>query len=315
MTLGLAIIVILLVAVAIGGISYVRATRLRADGRLHSLPAYHAAHAVLWILAPALLVLAAWAPMQTRLVDQAVLATPEGQALPDFEMQRDTILAEARQIANREIEAGFNPESTALRHEGRREGRYSQSAALGTCCAWAAASFSPARAAGSERGRPSKRWMNGCRCSVDIAILTTPESSVAMLESLRFCHMSRRRVHLCLTWSPQTAIARSAGSSEPRSNSFLGNDLIGASSPDRRHPAGLMSAITSRISAPKCGRWQDSARNPAAFRPSLRYFAGRPSPWFAKPGLRSRRIREQRKRARRGPRHGYHDHPVRQFHG
>ena len=66
------------------------------------------------MLAPALLVLAAWAPMQTRLVDQAVLSTPEGQALPEFEMQRDTILAEARQIANREIEAGFNPESTAL---------------------------------------------------------------------------------------------------------------------------------------------------------------------------------------------------------
>ena len=114
MTLGIAFILILLVAVATGGVSYARAARLRTDGRLHSLPAYHATHAVLWILAPALLVLAAWVPMQTRLVDQAVLATPEGQALPDIEMQRDTILAEARQIANREIEAGFNPESTAI---------------------------------------------------------------------------------------------------------------------------------------------------------------------------------------------------------
>jgi phosphate transport system permease protein len=113
-TLGFAFVLILLIAAAIGGISYVRAGRLRTGGRLHSLPAYHAAHAVIWILAPALLVLAAWAPMQSRLVDQAVLASPEGQALPDFEMQRDTILAEARQIANREIEAGFNPESTAL---------------------------------------------------------------------------------------------------------------------------------------------------------------------------------------------------------
>ena len=93
MTLGLAFILILLVAAAIGGISYVRAARLREGGRLHSLPAYHAAHAVLWILAPALLVLAAWTPLQNRLVDEAVLATPEGQALPDFAMQRDTILA------------------------------------------------------------------------------------------------------------------------------------------------------------------------------------------------------------------------------
>ena len=45
---------------------------------------------------------------------QAVLASPEGQALPDFDMQRDTILAEAREIAHGESEAGFNPESTAL---------------------------------------------------------------------------------------------------------------------------------------------------------------------------------------------------------
>ena len=64
------------------------AARLRAGGRLHSLPIYHGAHAALWVLAPALLVLAAWAPMQSRLIDQAVLATPEGKALPDFEMQR-----------------------------------------------------------------------------------------------------------------------------------------------------------------------------------------------------------------------------------
>ena len=50
------------------------------------------------------------------------MVTVEGQALPDFKMQRDTILAEARQIAHREIEAGFNPESTALaRHMAEAE--------------------------------------------------------------------------------------------------------------------------------------------------------------------------------------------------
>ena len=63
---------------------------------------------------PALLALAVWAPVQGTLVDQAVLASPVGQKLPDFEMQRETILAEAQQIAAHEIEAGFNPESNDL---------------------------------------------------------------------------------------------------------------------------------------------------------------------------------------------------------
>src|SRR5215211_7425898 len=122
----MALIAVLLIAAAVGGIAFVRASRMRAGGRLHSLPVYHGVHAALWALAPALLVLAAWAPMQTRLVDQAVLATPAGKALPAFEMQRDAILDEARQIASGEIETGFNPESTTIAPRIREaEGRYS----------------------------------------------------------------------------------------------------------------------------------------------------------------------------------------------
>ena len=44
---------------------------------------------MLWAAIPALLLLAAWAPMQSRLVDQAVLSSPEGRALPAFDMQRE----------------------------------------------------------------------------------------------------------------------------------------------------------------------------------------------------------------------------------
>ena len=123
MTLGIAFIVVLLIAV--GGRRRSRPagpTGLRAGGRLHSCRPITRIHALIWVLAPALLVLAAWSPMQSRLVNQAVLATPEGKALPDFEMQRDTILAEARQIANREIEAGFNPEFDRARSTHRGSG-------------------------------------------------------------------------------------------------------------------------------------------------------------------------------------------------
>ena len=42
---------------------------------------------------------------------------PEGQALPDFEMQRETILSEAREIAHGEREAGLQPR---IRRRSRR---------------------------------------------------------------------------------------------------------------------------------------------------------------------------------------------------
>ena len=139
-----------------------------------------------------LLVLAAWSPMQTRLVDQPVLATPEGKALPDFEMQRDTILAEARQIANGEIEAGFNPESTALAPRSRKRRTVTpRSAALPR--SWspseARGSCSCASATGDFRARTAvERWMNGLLLVASlIAIFTTLGIVLSLLfESLRF---------------------------------------------------------------------------------------------------------------------------------
>ena len=121
MTLGIAFLVVLLIAAAVGGMAYFRASRLRrAAGSTRCRRTTVLTRFL--VLVPALLVLVAWAPMQSRLIDQAVLSSPEGQALPDFEMQRQTILDEARQIAHGEIEAGFNPESDdprAARHGGR----------------------------------------------------------------------------------------------------------------------------------------------------------------------------------------------------
>src|SRR6185369_1427338 len=110
MSLGLALAAILIVALAAGWYGYVRAGRLRAANRLHSLPSYHGAYAALWAAIPALLLIAAWAPMRSRMVDEAVLTSPEGKALPGFDMQRESTLTEAREIANGEREQGFNAE-------------------------------------------------------------------------------------------------------------------------------------------------------------------------------------------------------------
>ena len=114
MSLGLAFAAILVVAFAAAWAGFARGRRLRTAGRLHSLPVYHGAYAALWAAIPALLLIAAWAPIQSRLVDQSVLSSPEGRALPSFEMQRDSILSEAREIAFGQREQGFNPQSTTL---------------------------------------------------------------------------------------------------------------------------------------------------------------------------------------------------------
>ena len=75
----------------------------------------------MWAAIPALLVIAAWAPIQGQLVDRAVLASPEGRALPPEAMQRESILSEAREIASGQREQGFNPQSATLAPRIRSE--------------------------------------------------------------------------------------------------------------------------------------------------------------------------------------------------
>ena len=263
MTLGIAFIGVLLIALAVGGIAFRGAARLREGGRLHSLPIYHAVHAAIWVLAPALLLLAAWAPMQTRLVNQAVLSTPEGQALPDFQMQRDTILAEARQIAHREIEAGFNPESTALAPRVlEAEQTYSGIGGIAAILiAFGAGGLLVLRKRDREfRARTSvERWMQGLLIAASmIAIFTTLGIVLSLLfESVRFFQLVPASEFLFgLTWSPQMAIrADQAGSSGAFGSIplFWGTILIGAIiAMIVAIPLGLMSAIyLTQYAAPK----------------------------------------------------------------
>src|SRR5262245_59954978 len=161
MTLSLALLAILIVALAAGWFGYVRAARLRTADRLHSLPSYHGAYAALWAAIPALLLIAAWAPMQSRMVDQAVLASPEGKALPSFEMQRESILSEAREIADGEREQGFNPESATIAPRIRAEQSHFavMGGAVAILVALAAAAQALRRSAPEFRARQGvERW-------------------------------------------------------------------------------------------------------------------------------------------------------------
>ena len=281
MSLFLALVAVL--AVALGGfwLAFMRAGRIRAGGagRLNSLPIYHGAYAALWAAIPALLLLAMWAPVQTALVERTVMNSPEGQTLPDFDMQRDSILAEAREIARGKREVGFNTESTALAPRFREaENRYSTAAGAVAILIALGAGFLALRRTGlTFRARTGvERWLMGLLLAASlIAILTTLGIVLSLLfETLRFFKLvSPTEFLFGTTWSPQTAIrADQVGSSGAFGSIplFWGTIFIGAIiAMVVAIPLGLMSAIFLTQYSP--------ARLRAWLKPILEILAGVPT--------------------------------------
>jgi len=280
MTLSIALVAILVIAAAAGLFARNRAKGLRGGGaRLNSLPNYHGFYVALWAALPALLFLAVWAPVQSGLVDQAVLASPAGQQLPAFDMARDSILSEAREIASGQREAGFNPESSEIAPiYAEASAKY---AAVGGGIAILFAllgGFVALRRIGVEfRARSGvERWLLGLLLGASlIAILTTLGIVLSLLfESLRFFSMVSPTEFLFGTsWSPQTAIrADQAGSSGAFGSIplFWGTAFIGAIiAMIVAIPLGLMCAIFLTQYAPQALR--------AWLKPILEILAGVPT--------------------------------------
>lgn len=82
--------------------------------RLSSLPTYHAWYVALWVLVPLAVFLMIWSVLSPQLVMQAVLASPEAAALPEFDLLRSTLLAEARAVAAGGAQGVFNPAAQPL---------------------------------------------------------------------------------------------------------------------------------------------------------------------------------------------------------
>ena len=284
MTLTIALVAVLAIAVAAGLYAYRAATALRrgavgGKARLHSLPNYHALYVGLWTALPALLFLTIWGPVQSHFVDQAVLATPAGQALPAFEMQRDAILREARDLASGAISTGYSPQSTALATVYDEVG--SRLATIGTVAAialaFAGAFIAMRRVKIDFRARNGvERWIMVLLVGASlIAILTTLGIVLSLLfESLRFFGMvSPTEFLFGTTWSPQTAMrADQAGSSGAFGSVplFWGTAFIGAIiAMIVAIPLGLMSAIfLTQYAPPRLRAW---------LKPMLEILAGVPT--------------------------------------
>jgi phosphate transport system permease protein len=280
MTLSLALVAILAVAVVAGLFARNRAAGLRDDGaRLNSLPNYHAFYVALWAALPALLCLAVWTPIQGGLVDQVVLASPVGQQLPEFDLARDTILTEAKEIAAGEREAGFNPESSQLAPlYASASTRYAAiGGGMAVVIAMLGAFLAMRRIKVDFRARTGvERWVMGLLVGASlIAILTTLGIVLSLLfESLRFFDLvSPTEFLFGTTWSPQMALrADQAGSSGSFGSVplFWGTAFIGAIiAMIVAIPLGLMCAIFLTQYAPQKLR--------AWLKPILEILAGVPT--------------------------------------
>jgi len=280
MTLGLALAAVLAITVVAGLFARSRASGLRGGSeRLNSLPNYHGLYVALWAAIPALLFLAVWSPTQTMLVDNAVLASPAGQKLPGFDLARETILTEVREIATGEREAGFNPESTDLAPVyAEASVKYAAvGGGIGILISLVGAFLSMRRIRVDFRARTGvERWLMGLLLAASLlAILTTLGIVLSVLfESLRFFQLVSPTEFLFGTsWSPQTALrADQAGSSGAFGSVplFWGTVFIGAIiAMIVAIPLGLMSAIfLTQYSPPRLRAW---------LKPILEILAGVPT--------------------------------------
>jgi phosphate transport system permease protein len=282
-SLSLPALALLIFGLALAGWAAARAKAMAfsvpGKARPHSLPGYHGWYVALWAAIPALLFLAVWAPVSDTLVMQAVMESPAAANLPPFEMQRQAIFTEARELAEGARQAAFNPQANALApvygEASSRFGIIGTIVALLLAFAGGAYAFTRVSPAFRARTRVERLVMAVLLIASLIAILTTLGIVLSLLfESLRFfSRVSPIEFLFGLNWSPQTAIrADQAGSSGAFGAIplFWGTIFIGAIIAMLvAIPLGLMSAIyLTQYATPTVRRWM---------KPLLEVLAGVPT--------------------------------------
>ncbi|MBB4840750.1 phosphate transport system permease protein [Sphingomonas kyeonggiensis] len=255
-----------------------RAQRIDRGGakRLHSLPSQHGWYVATWAVLPALLFVAVWASLSPSLVRDAVLEHPAAKQLPQFEFERDALLAEAKRVAEDPDAKAFDPLAAELAPATRAaENRYNwMGSAVAILLAFAGGLFawSRIRAQLKARSQVERIVMLLLLVASLIAILTTLGIFLSLLwESLRFFEQVPITDFLFGThWSPQVIEASNPGKSLGAVPLFWGTFFIGAVIAMLvAIPFGLMSAIyLTQYAAPRVRAWM---------KPTLEMLAGVPT--------------------------------------
>jgi phosphate transport system permease protein len=256
-----------------------RARAARFSGgpvRLHSLPGQHGWYVALWVVVPTAIFIGVWAAIEPSLVIGSVLADPAASALPAFGFERDTILNEARALAEGHATGAFFPISEHIAPVfAQVEGRYRWIATgISVLLAFAGGAYALSRIAPTFRARTQveRTVMLALLVASLIAILTTLGIFGSLLfESARFFAIVPITDFLFGThWSPQVIPANDPGSVLGAVPLFWGTFFIGAViAMIVAIPFGLMSAIYLTQYAPAAvRRWM---------KPILEILAGVPT--------------------------------------
>lgn len=248
----------------------------RPSGRPHSLPSYHGWYVSLWAVIPTLIFLFVWAIISPNLISQAVLASPAAAQLPDLMVERASILAEARGIAQGTVTAAFNPLSIELAPAYGEAltlyGTIGTVVALILAFAGGAYAFTRVKPDFRARTRVERLVMTSLLLASLIAILTTIGIVASLLfESIRFFSMVSPFEFLFGTkWSPQSAVLAGQQNAFGAVPLFWGTIFIGAIiAMAVAIPLGLMSAIyLTQYAKPRTRRWM---------KPILEILAGVPT--------------------------------------
>lgn len=250
--------VLILLAFGLGLVGWLEARsrawafRRSAPGaRLHSLPSFHAWYVALWIAVPAVLFTLLWSFVSPALVSQHVLADPAAAALPAFGFERETIMAEARAVADGSAFGVFNAEAQGLIEPYRtallRYDTIGLIVTLLAAFAGGAFAFTRLRPDFTARTRVERAVMALLLVASLVAILTTLGIMGSLVfETVRFFGMVSPVDFLFGThWSPDPMSAGAPdGSNYGAVPLFWGTIYIGAIIAMLvAIPLGLMSAI------------------------------------------------------------------------
>jgi phosphate transport system permease protein len=219
-------------------------------GTLKATPGYHAVHAALWIILPAVVVWLIWSSIAPGLVHSSVMDLPIADKLPGSDFERQSILAEARNLAANPDAGQFHELSAELVEPIREaQTRFSFFGMLLTGIAMFAGGaygFIKVRADFPARSRVERAIMALLLAASLMATLTTFGIVASLIfETGRFfSQVSPIDFLTGLHWSPGTAHGEDIGGNFGAVPLFWGTLYIGVIiAMIVAIPLGLMSAI------------------------------------------------------------------------
>lgn len=245
-------------------------------GSLAATPGYHGWHMALWIIVPALAAWALWSAISPHLIQSAVTSLPIAAKLPELEIERQAVLAEAWMLASNPDAGFFYPLSAELAEPIREaQTRYGLIGLALVCIvafAGGAYGFTRIRSGFPARTRVERGVMLLLLLASLMAILTTfgIVASLVFETGLFFSHVSPIDFLTGLHWSPGTAVGTDIGDNFGAIPLFWGTIYIGAViAMIVAIPLGLMSAIyLTQYASATMRRW---------LKPILEILAGVPT--------------------------------------